>query len=344
MARKLDYQDVLIVPRESTINSRNDVTTEREFSFRGKTLFKGTPIIAANMDGVGTTSMAVQLAKAGMMTALTKFHDADSVEGMRPYNGHTWLTTGVGDEDFGRLLGAADQMSAVFICVDIANGYIPSVRDRIKEIRKEFPEAVIMAGNVVTPEGCRLLAEAGADIIKIGIGPGSVCTTRLMTGVGYPQFSAVLECAEWAKQNNEKQWAAYGKYGHKVYICADGGTQNPGDIVKAYVAGADFVMIGGMFAGHIEGGATVDDFKTKFFGMASKEAIHAHFQDKESFMAEGKSVDVPFRGNVTVTANRMLAGIRSAMTYVNAHELTDLKSVEWIEVNHQYNTVFGSSA
>jgi len=333
----LDYSDVLIKPKLSSVNSRGDTILQRNFNIHGLQ-FSVIPIIASNMDGVGTMDMARAMATQDMMCALTR---RDSMDGYHPYNGHVWISIGSGENEIKRFIDLKRDYDIPFVNIDIANGYIQDLADTVKKIRELYPNQIIMAGNVATPDGCRRLAYAGADIIKIGIGPGSVCTTRIMTGVGVPQFSAILECNEWRKQWENPY---FNTADHKpVYLCADGGCTNPGDIVKAFVAGADFVMLGGMLAGHKEGGATVENFQTSFYGSASKEAIDKHYENRDSSSAEGKKVTIPFRGDVKHTLARIEAGIRSAMTYTNSRNIEDLHKAEWIEVRHQVNEVFGRS-
>jgi GMP reductase len=211
------------------------------------------------------------------------------------------------------------------VCIDVANGYTQSFVDFIKEFRQWYPDVVLMAGNVVTPEMTEELILAGVDIVKVGIGPGSVCTTRKKTGVGYPQLSAVIECAD----------AAHGLQGH---IIADGGCSVPGDVVKAFAAGADFVMLGGMLAGHKEGGASPFG-ENKFYGMSSDTAMDLHNGGVANYRAsEGKTVEIPYRGEVKHTMQDILGGLRSACTYVGASELKELsKRATFVRVTQQLN-------
>jgi len=219
-----------------------------------------------------------------------------------------------------------------FIGIDVANGYTISVIDGIKSLREHIPDATIVAGNVVTADMTQELILAGADIVKVGVGPGSVCTTRIKTGIGYPQLSAVIECAD----------AAHGLNGH---IIADGGCTNSGDIVKAFAAGADFVMIGGMLAGHDECDGKVVDGKMTFYGMASESAMSRHnVPHREYRGVEGKTVEVPYRGAVNNTIIDILSGIRSACTYVGAKRLKSLsKCATFVRVNNIINTVYGNA-
>ena len=245
---KLDFSDVLFVPKRSTLSSRKEVSLERVFTFRNGTSWRGVPIMAANMDGVGTFEMSAALSNHGMITCLVKSYNLDDFEHnvTRFFTGHTAISTGTSDRDFLRLQTIVNQYPDMiqFICIDIANGYSEHFGDFVAKVRKLYPTKTIIAGNVVTADMTQELILRGADIVKVGIGPGSVCTTRIQTGVGYPQLSAIIECAD----------AAHGLGGH---IIADGGCTCPGDIAKAFGGGADFVMLGGMLAGHEQGGGDI---------------------------------------------------------------------------------------
>ena len=220
-----------------------------------------------------------------------------------------------------------------FICIDVANGYSEHFVNFLKQTRKQFPDKVIIAGNVVTGEMVEELLLAGADIIKVGIGPGSVCTTRIKTGVGYPQLSAIIECAD----------AAHGLGGH---IISDGGCTTPGDVAKAFGAGSDFVMLGGMLAGHTESGGELLEINGKkfkqFYGMSSATAMNKHVGGVAEYRAsEGKAVKLPFKGNVADTVLDILGGLRSSCTYVGASRLKELtKRTTFIRVSEQENRVF----
>ncbi|CAK1716997.1 GMP reductase [Vibrio crassostreae] len=222
----------------------------------------------------------------------------------------------------------------VFICIDIANGYSEHLVEYVQKVRAEFPNKVISAGNVVTGDMVEELILAGADIVKVGIGPGSVCTTRVKTGVGYPQLSAIIECGD----------AAHGLGG---MIIGDGGCSCAGDVSKAFGGGADFVMLGGMLAGHSESGGEVveQDGKQymKFYGMSSQSAMDKHSGGVAKYRAaEGKTVLLPFRGSVHNTISDILGGVRSTCTYVGAAKLKELtKRTTFIRVQEQENNVFG---
>jgi GMP reductase len=338
---KLDFKDVLIRPKRSTLTSRAEVELEREYKFRyGSVHWKGVPIIAANMDHTGTLNMARALTTHKLMTAVDKFVPITDWEKFAKENKchahHTFITAGLKEEDFKQLKDTMNAIDFPFICLDVANGYTQRFVDCVKRIRAEFPHKVIMAGNVVTGEMTEELILAGADIVKVGIGPGSVCTTRKKTGVGYPQLSAVIECADSA-------------HGLKGLVCADGGCTTPGDVAKAFAAGADFVMLGGMFAGHQEcNGEMFEDEcgqkKMRFYGMSSSEAMKKHHGKIAGYRsAEGKSVDIPYRGAVEDTILDILGGLRSTCTYVGAQHLKELsKRTTFIQVTQQLNEVYAA--
>ncbi|MDX1900462.1 MAG: GMP reductase [Gammaproteobacteria bacterium] len=335
---KLDFKDVLIRPKRSVLKSRSEVSLEREFRFRNSNaVWKGIPVIAANMDHTGTFAMAEALAKHQLMTALDKFRTPDEWKQFSAKHPKampfTFVSTGVSTQDFDNLQRVMDASNASMICLDVANGYTEYFVKFLEKLRARFPDKVIMAGNVVTGEMVEELILSGADIVKVGIGPGSVCTTREKTGVGYPQLSAIIECAD----------AAHGLGGH---VCSDGGCTSPGDVAKAFAAGSDFVMLGGMFSGHDEclGDVIKENgsaFK-RFYGMSSAEAMEKYHGSVAEYRAsEGRSVNVPYRGPVKETVLDILGGIRSACTYVGAHRLKEVsKRTTFIRVSRQLNEVF----
>ena len=381
--QKLDYSDVLIRPKRSTLGSRKEVDLERGFTFRNykpyvatdvlpdgypvvqkqERHYRGTPIMASNMDGVGTFEMADKLAEQGLFTCLVKTYEVnDLVEFFDPQDFNTLenrvenvaYSMGITDKDMEKFLKVMELTdgSIKYVCVDVANGYSVRFAEFIKQLRAQFDDIVIIAGNVVTGEMTEELILSGADIVKVGIGPGSVCTTRIQTGVGYPQLSALIECAD----------AAHGLGGH---IIADGGCTCPGDVAKAFAGGADFVMLGGMLAGHDEGGGEVitkhyanneytrkDDgtyiphFEQKqfvqFYGMSSNAANTKHFGGlKEYRSSEGREVLVPYRGAVARTIQDILGGVRSTCTYAGAIKLKHLsKCTTFIRTNQQFNRTY----
>ena len=369
---KLDYKDVLIRPKRSTLGSRKDVDLERGFTFRNykgprpmHRHYRGIPIMASNMDGVGTFEMADKLAEGGIFTCLVKtysikelvdYFDQDDRSHDPARTEYVAMSIGITDDDHKKFRMVYEQVNdrLKYVCIDVANGYSSRFRDVVAEFRTQYPDIVIIAGNVVTGEMTEELILAGADIVKVGIGPGSVCTTRIQTGVGYPQLSAVIECAD----------AAHGLGGH---IIADGGCTCPGDVAKAFAGGADFVMLGGMLAGHDEGGGEVitkiyetdeviktDDnfyesvYKEKqfvqFYGMSSDAANTKHFGGLKDYRSsEGREVLVPYRGEVAATVQDLLGGLRSTCTYAGALKLKQLsKCTTFVRCTQQFNAVYAS--
>jgi len=375
---KLDYKDVLIRPKRSTLGSRKEVQLDRGYTFRNyepdfpdnieAEHWRGIPIMAANMDGVGTFTMADTLAKQGLFTCLVKTYSVDELVDFFDTDdylrtNHVAMSIGINGSDWNKFADvyARADGNLKYVCIDVANGYSNRYRDFVSEMRKTYPHIVIIAGNVVTGEMTEELILAGADIVKVGIGPGSVCTTRIQTGVGYPQLSAVIECAD----------AAHGLGGH---IIADGGCACPGDVSKAFAAGADFVMLGGMLAGHDEGGGEViikkyitDELKpipkmsgvaycedervieekqfVQFYGMSSTAANNKHFGGlKEYRSSEGREVLVPYRGAVADTVQNILGGLRSCCTYAGAIKLKHLsKCTTFVRCTQTHNTVYEKS-
>ena len=336
---KLGFKDVMIRPKRSTLKSRANVSLQRTFEFLYGGSWTGIPIMAANMDTVGTFAMAKALAELQLFTVIHKHYEPDQWKNFLqqvPENitEHIAVSTGTGRDDAERLKILLDAFPFLrFICIDVANGYSEHFVKFVKQTRDRFPNKVIIAGNVVTGEMVEELLLAGADIIKVGIGPGSVCTTRVKTGVGYPQLSAIIECAD----------AAHGLSGQ---IIADGGCKIPGDIAKAFGGGADFVMLGGMLAGHDEsGGELIEQEGQKmklFYGMSSKTAMTKYAGGVADYRAsEGKTVKIPYRGPVESTVKDILGSLRSTCTYVGAGRLKELtKRTTFIRVQEQDNQVF----
>ena len=369
---KLDYKDVLIRPKRSTLGSRKQVDLERGFTFRNYKPhdvdnapfrnYRGVPIMASNMDGVGTFEMADKLAEGKIMTCLVKTYTVNELVGyfdsdMPERTEYVAMSIGITDSDHNKFRKVYEQTGyqLKYVCIDVANGYSERFATFVRGFRQNYPHIVIIAGNVVTGEMTEELLLAGADIIKVGIGPGSVCTTRIQTGVGYPQLSAVIECAD----------AAHGLGGH---IIADGGCTCPGDVAKAFAGGADYVMLGGMLAGHDQGGgdivtkyfnpkgeyflfnkeqggyAPVVEMKkfVQFYGMSSKAANDKHFGGlKEYRSSEGREVLVPYRGDVSVTIQDILGGLRSTCTYAGAQRLKHLmRCTTFVRCTQQFNDVY----
>ncbi|EJL89804.1 GMP reductase [Pantoea sp. BIGb0393] len=337
---KLGFKDVLIRPKRSTLKSRSEVELERTFTFKHSGLnWSGIPIIAANMDTVGTFTMAEALASFNLLTAVHKHYSVEDWQAFvqrvpATVLSYVMVSSGTSESDFTKLsaiLALSPQLN--FICIDVANGYSEHFVQFLLRVRESFPGKTICAGNVVTGEMVEELILSGADIVKVGIGPGSVCTTRVKTGVGYPQLSAVIECAD----------AAHGLGGQ---IVSDGGCSVPGDIAKAFGGGADFTMLGGMLAAHDEcEGTIVEDQGEKFmlfYGMSSESAMKRHVGGVAQYRAaEGKTVRLPLRGPVEDTVKDILGGLRSACTYVGAERLKELtKRTTFIRVAEQENRVF----
>ena len=336
---KLDYSDVLIRPKRSTLTSRFDVDLHKIYTFyHSGNEWIGVPIMSSNMDTTGTFEMHNELSKHGMITCIARHYNKDGISWRQAERKNKLcVMSGISGTEISEIIGVATTFPDVaFVGLDVANGYTINFVDAVKRLRNELPDATIIAGNVVTGDMTAELILAGADIIKVGIGGGSVCTTRLKTGIGYPQLSAVIECAD----------AAHGIGGH---IIADGGCNSSGDIVKAFAAGADFVMIGGMLAGHEEcdGELVFEDdnpepIGMQFYGMASKTAMDRHGHPNREYRGEeGKTVTVPYRGPVKDTASDILGGIRSACTYVGAKRLKDLaKCTTFVRVNNTHNRIY----
>lgn len=337
---KLGFKDVMFRPKRSTLKSRSQVSLNRKFKFlhSGKE-WEGVPVMAANMDTVGTFEMALALSKLNLFTAIHKHYSIDewssflksAPEGIENYLA---ISTGTSPADYEKTCHIFKLFPHLnFICIDVANGYSEHFVAFVKKMRKHFDDKVIFAGNVVTGEMVEELLLAGADVIKVGIGPGSVCTTRVKTGVGYPQVSAIIECAD----------AAHGIGGQ---IISDGGCAMPGDVAKAFGAGADFVMLGGMLAGHDESGGEMVERDGRqyrqFYGMSSATAMKKHVGGVADYRAsEGKTVEVPYRGSVENTVQDILGGIRSTCTYVGASQLKELtKRTTFIRVAEQENRIY----
>ena len=291
------------------------------------------------MDGVGTFSMAKVIQEYKMMTTITKTTTLEQWkkavgEGIKLK--YLSVCTGTGKlwdddaEDYSTMQKVLKSYPDVkFITIDVANGYHTNFSDFVGAVREEYPDKTIIAGNVVTAEMTEELIIQGADVVKVGIGPGSVCTTRTMAGVGVPQFSAVVECAD----------AANGVGGH---IVADGGCNMPGDIAKAFGGGAHFVMLGGMLAGHNESEVESKNGRREFYGMSSDRAREVHGKRKDGYRGnEGRAVILPDRGPVKETIEDLLGGVRSSCTYIGARRLKDIpKCASFVRCVQPLNTVF----
>lgn len=374
---KLDYADVLIRPKRSTLGSRKEVDLEREFTFRNYTPafehrnwedhhYQGIPIMASNMDGVGTMAVAKKLASLGLFTCLVKTYSEEQLveffDCQPELADHVAVSIGISDQDLIHFEAVYDRLQTdiKYVCIDVANGYSERFVDFVRQFRNEYPNVVIIAGNVVTGEMTEELILNGADIVKIGIGQGSACTTRIQTGIGYPQLSAVIECAD----------AAHGLGGH---IIADGGCTCPGDVAKAFAAGADFVMLGGMLAGTDQGGGEIitkryvtNELKpipkmsgtaydenervieqkkfVQFYGMSSQTANNKHFGGLKDYRSsEGRTVLVDYKGDMQPVIQNILGGLRSACTYAGAEKLKHLpKCATFVRCSDTHTRVFES--
>lgn len=336
---KLDFSDVLIRPKRSTLNSRSEVDLERTMKFKySPHTWKGVPIIAANMDTTGTFEVYNVLRKHKIITATHKFYSAEDFKQAHQKYGldedYFMVSTGMGNTALVRLKEIFAIINCKWICIDIANGYISNFVDFCRQVRNEFPDKIIVAGNVVSREMVEELILSGCvDIVKVGIGPGSACTTRVKTGVGMPQLSAVIECAD----------AAHGVGGH---IVSDGGITCPGDVSKAFGAGGDFVMIGGQFAGHDENpGEIIEENGQKykmFYGMSSDTAMNTHYGAVASYRSsEGRTVKLKYKGCLNDTVLDYLGGVRSTCTYINAKQIKHIpKCCTFVRVNRQINTIY----
>ena len=344
---KLDFGDVLIRPKRSTMSSRSEVNLERTITFpNSKQTWTGVPIIASNMDTVGTYNVYKVLSKHKIITAFHKFYTPDDFnlmnltkEGLNP--DYFMISTGISDDDFTRLSNIikklkqhAISINVKFICIDVANGYMNKLCDFCLKVRNAFPDKIIVAGNVVSREISEdLILRGKVDIVKVGIGPGSACLTRSKTGIGMPQLSAIMECSD----------AAHGVNG---YIIGDGGITCPGDVSKGFGGGADFIMIGGQFAGHDENpGEIIEENGNKyklFYGMSSDTAMKTHYGKVANYRSsEGRTIKIKYKGPIEDTILDYLGGVRSTCTYINAKRIKDLpKCCTFLRVNRQLNTIY----
>lgn len=331
----LDFNNVLIRPKRSTLTSRSQVNLEREFKFKHSSIkWKGVPVMSANMDTTGTFEVYNVLSKYKILTVMHKFYGLeDYIANKDNLDPNLFaVSSGISDKDYEKLVEILDAIDCNWICIDIANGYLSGMVDYCKRVRARFPDKIIIAGNVVTREIVEeLILIGGVDVVKVGIGPGSACTTRLKTGVGMPQLAAVLECSD----------AAHGVGGH---IISDGGITCPGDMAKAFGGGADFVMVGGQFAGHDENpGEIIEENGKKmkwFYGMSSDKAQEKHYGSMASYRSsEGRVLKIPYKGPLENTVLDYLGGLRSTCTYINAGCIKHMpKCTTFIQVNQQVNT------
>ena len=336
---KLSFDDIMLRPKRSNIKSRSEVDLNREFTFvNSKNTWQGIPISSSNMDTIGTIPVYLELNKFNMLTVLHKYHTLKDLEYSLPEMDYRNLSlcTGIHNEDFDRMneiFNSNKFKNIPYICIDSPNGYIQAFVDFVKKVRDKYPNKNIIAGAVATGEITEELILSGADIVKIGIGVGSVCTTVLKTAVSFPQVSAIMETQD----------AAHGING---CIMADGGIRNPSDLVKAFAAGADFCMIGGLFSGTEESSGDIiekdGEFYKEFYGMSSKEAMDKYHRGVANYKAaEGKKVLVPYKGEIKDIVQDLHGGLRSASAYIGAKKLKELsKRATFLKVTQQENQVF----
>ena len=336
---KLDFSDVLIKPKRSDLSSRSQVSLNRIFKFpHSDRELNCVPIMSANMDTTGSITMNKILSGFDCITCLHKHYTSQKLrEHFEFPRQYAFYSMGISEHDIEKLSTVYDNLQKKpNLCIDVANGYNEKFVSTIKKIREWYPDIVIMAGNVVTPEMTEeLIFHGGVDIVKIGIGSGSVCTTRLKTGIGYPQLSAIIECAD----------AAHSVGGH---ICSDGGCTVPADVCKAFCANADFVMLGGMLAGTdgCEGNWQYNMNREKeslqFYGMSSKQAMNKHNGGVANYRtSEGKCVTIPYKGKTSDTIQDILGGLRSCCTYIGAKTIKDMgKNTTFVKVNNTHNRIY----
>lgn len=335
---KYDFNDVLFEPRPTTLNSRKEVCLERTFQFNKHTSWTGIPIIAANMYSTGTFEVHNVLRKYKILTCMHKFYSVDDYKKNDFDPEYLIVSTGIRDKDYENLISILDTFPIKWICIDVANGYIPNMSEFCFKVRTKYPNHIIIGGNVANAFGVKLLSPY-VDIIKVGIGPGSVCTTRKMTGVGIPQLSCIMDCAEEIKKMKETK-----------FIIGDGGITCAGDVSKAFGGGADFVMMGGAFAGHDENLGIIIEKNGKsykqFYGMSSSYAMKTHYGKKDEYRAsEGKIVEIPYKGKLEDTVNEYLGGIRSTCTYIGAKSISDIRNnAYFIVVKNQMNHIYDNTS
>ncbi len=340
---KLDFSDVLIRPKRSTLNSRKEVSLERTYYFlHSSKVWNGIPIMTSNMDATGTFEMAEKLSEHKVVTILHKFHPLEDLKGfLETFDKPDYLgySLGIRDQDFEKFeqlvrLGLHDKFS--FVVLDVPNAYLERVLVKIRQLRELCPRHIIVAGNVVTNEMTEELLLSGADIVKVGIGSGAACTTRRQTGVGYPQLSAIIECADAAHGISNDE-SGYG------LIISDGGIQHPSDVNKAFCGGSDFVMMGSLFAGFKESGGElveIDGKKYKeYYGMSSSKAMERHYGKVDDHRAsEGRDALVPYKGEVSDFLRELFGSMRSTGTYIGARKLKEFsRRATFLKVNHQMN-------
>ena len=312
--RGLTFDDVLIIPSKSEVRSRRDPKLTSQLT---KTKSIETPILSANMDTITEYDMAFAMHQMGAIGILHRFvtiqEQAQFVAQLKTQGvNHIAASIGVND-DYQERAKALIQAGANIITIDIAHGHSVLMMDVMKWMKDKFPTVDLIAGNVATPDAVVDLIEAGADAIKVGIGPGSMCTTRIITGAGVPQLTAIAMCAQAAAP-------------YQVPVIADGGIKTSGDIVKAFAAGASTVMLGSMLSGTIETPGEIKHGRKQYRGMASRAAQESWRGGVPTGMApEGESTYVSVKGHVKDVISELTGGIRSGMSYVNANQLSEIK-------------------
>jgi GMP reductase len=334
---QLDFKDVLIRPKRTTLTSRSQVNLERTLKFpHSSQIWSGVPIIAANMDTTGTIEVYDVLSKYKMITCLHKYHNLKDfqnkwkTEPMDP--NYFMISTGIDESKFSNLCDIIQFTGCKWLCVDIANGYMEKLVKFCQKCRASFQDIILVAGNVASREMVEeLIINGGVDVVKCGIGPGSACLTRMKTGVGVPQLSAIIDCAD----------AAHGLNGN---IIGDGGITCPGDMSKAFGGGADLVMCGGIFAGHDQNpGELILENKKRFklfYGMSSDHAQKKHYGKMNSYRSsEGRVIRIKYKGDLDNTVLDYLGGLRSTCTYINSKCIKNMpKCTTFLLVSQQLNT------
>jgi IMP dehydrogenase len=311
--RALTYDDVLIVPQKSEVRSRKDPDLSTPLT---KKIRIQKPFISANMDTVTEAEMAIAMDQLGAFGILHRFMTvAEQVAQVRKVKeagvGHIGASIGV-NADYLDRAEALIKAGVDVLTIDIAHGHSVTMLETLTELKQRYPEVEVIAGNVATPQACRDLIEAGASAVKVGIGPGSMCTTRIITGCGVPQLTAVALCAEVCNEMN-------------IPLIADGGVKTSGDIVKALSAGASTVMLGSLLAGTLETPGEIRHGRKAYRGMASRAAQNSWRGGVPEGMApEGEATSVAIKGRVSDVIHELAGGLRSGMSYINAASVAEM--------------------
>jgi GMP reductase len=332
---KYDFDDVMMMPTEmSELTSRKEVELLTRIEV-GKNVVECVPIVASNMDRIGTVEMYKALSEYKIITCFTKHVKLEQLLSVELDPNLYILSSGIKESEIEELENKIERLNPKpkMVCFDVANGYMKMFLERVGEFKRKHPELIVIAGNVVTKEILPMMASIGVDIVKVGIGSGSVCTTRLKAGVGYPQFSAIIDMVETAREL-------------KIKIMSDGGIKQAGDACKAFGGGADFVMVGGLLAGHDEcltAEEKVYKDEVEFYGSSSEAALDKYYGGTQRYRAnEGKIVKVKRKGPVKNTVEDLLGGLRSGCTYMNAKNLEELEKARFIVVRQQTNNMFNA--